>query len=86
MIALAIILAVLVGVSLGLLGGGLAGLFILGIFTRRANSAGAIIGAGAGVKEGAVIPPRSRPGSDTPHRTCFWVGRPAAWAPRSGSA
>jgi len=29
---------------LGLLGGGLAGLFILGIFTRRANSAGAIIG------------------------------------------
>ncbi len=29
---------------LGLLGGGLAGLFILGIFTRRANSAGAVIG------------------------------------------
>ncbi|UCC99589.1 MAG: sodium:solute symporter, partial [Phycisphaerales bacterium] len=29
---------------LGLLGGGLAGLFVLGIFTRRANSAGAIIG------------------------------------------
>ncbi|UCF14748.1 MAG: sodium:solute symporter, partial [Phycisphaerales bacterium] len=29
---------------LGLLGGGLAGLFMLGIFTRRANSAGAIIG------------------------------------------
>jgi Na+/proline symporter len=29
---------------LGLLGGGLAGLFVLGIFTRRANSTGAIIG------------------------------------------
>jgi Na+/proline symporter len=29
---------------LGLLGGGLAGLFILGIFTRRANSNGALIG------------------------------------------
>jgi len=29
---------------LGLLGGGLAGVFALGIFTRRANSAGAIIG------------------------------------------
>jgi SSS family transporter len=29
---------------LGLLGGGLAGLFVLGIFTRRANSAGAIVG------------------------------------------
>ncbi|MHC4431585.1 MAG: sodium:solute symporter family transporter, partial [Planctomycetota bacterium] len=29
---------------LGLLGGGLAGLFILGIFTSRANSAGAIVG------------------------------------------
>jgi SSS family transporter len=29
---------------LGLLGGGLAGVFALGIFTRRANSAGAIVG------------------------------------------
>jgi len=29
---------------LGLLGGGLAGVFALGIFTRRANSAGALIG------------------------------------------
>ncbi len=29
---------------LGLLGGGLAGVFVLGIFTRRANSAGALMG------------------------------------------
>ena len=29
---------------LGLLSGGLAGVFVLGIFTRRANSAGALIG------------------------------------------
>ena len=29
---------------LGLLGGGLAGMFVLGIFTRRANSTGALIG------------------------------------------
>jgi SSS family transporter len=29
---------------LGLLGGGLAGVFVLGIFTRRANSVGALIG------------------------------------------
>jgi Na+/proline symporter len=29
---------------LGLLGGGLAGVFALGIFTRRANAAGAIVG------------------------------------------
>jgi SSS family solute:Na+ symporter len=29
----------------GLLGGGLAGVFVLGIFTRRANATGAIIGA-----------------------------------------
>ena len=29
---------------LGLLGGGLAGVFMLGIFTRRANSAGAVVG------------------------------------------
>jgi SSS family transporter len=29
---------------LGLLGGGLAGVFVLGIFTRRANSTGALIG------------------------------------------
>ena len=32
-------------VVLGLLGSGLAGLFILGIFTRRANGPGALIGA-----------------------------------------
>lgn len=30
---------------IGLLGGGLAGLFVLGIFTRRANGSGALIGA-----------------------------------------
>ena len=29
---------------LGLLGGSLAGVFVLGIFTHRANSAGALIG------------------------------------------
>ena len=28
----------------GLLGGGLGGLFVLGIFTRRANGPGAIVG------------------------------------------
>lgn len=32
---------------IGLLGGGLAGLFILGIFTRRANAPGALIGLAA---------------------------------------
>lgn len=31
--------------SIGLTGSGLAGIFILGIFTRRANSAGALVGA-----------------------------------------
>jgi Na+/proline symporter len=32
---------------MGLLGGGLAGLFILGIFTRRANAPGALVGLAA---------------------------------------
>lgn len=34
---------------LGMLGGGLAGIFALGIFTRRANAAGALIGAAASI-------------------------------------
>lgn len=34
--------------SLGLIGGGLAGIFVLGIFTRRANGFGAITGGVAG--------------------------------------
>ncbi|MFM8393128.1 MAG: sodium:solute symporter family transporter, partial [Acidobacteriota bacterium] len=38
--------------SIGLTGSGLAGIFILGIFTRRANSAGALIGA---VASGALL-------------------------------
>ncbi|MBM4035455.1 MAG: sodium/solute symporter, partial [Planctomycetes bacterium] len=39
---------------LGLLGGALAGVFALGIFTRRANGPGALIGAGAGAALSAL--------------------------------
>ncbi|HPD17779.1 MAG TPA: sodium/solute symporter [Planctomycetota bacterium] len=38
---------------LGLLGGALAGVFALGIFTRRANGAGALIGGAAGIAASA---------------------------------
>ena len=37
---------------LGLVGGGLAGLFVLGVFTRRANGSGALVGA---VLSGAAV-------------------------------
>jgi Na+/proline symporter len=39
---------------LGLLGGALAGVFALGIFTRRANGVGALLGGAAGVAASAL--------------------------------
>lgn len=69
---------------MGLFGGALAGLFALGIFTRRANGQGALIGAVTGVIVLAWVQ------RNTPMHfflyglvgvgTCFVVGWAASWA------
>ena len=46
--------------TLGLLGGPLLGLFFLGVLSRRANAAAALVGALAGALAGIATPSRSR--------------------------
>ena len=69
---------------MGLFGGALAGLFALGVFTRKAHGAGALVGAVASVLVLAWVQ------QNTPTHfflygmigvlSCFFVGYLASWA------
>jgi len=82
---------------LGLFTGGLAGLFVLGIFTRRANAWGSLLGAAVSI--GVMVVARYRPAWVPVHgllygvvslATCFGVGYvaslliPASAKPQAG--